>query len=477
MKTYYFLCFWIVAHLVNAQECSEAIKFRVHSTRYITLYSNNEFVGLAQIDSDNEIDELSTISVASSTLATNERLPKGIFYAGHCSHGNNNRLFFYQPDKSNSFKLFCININAGATEETPIEIATLHCERKQLPKYIHAIEDAQGIHICIPSYNIGKSNSAIQLLSLDKSLRPVRAKNLTLPYGDNTLETLQILPDSIGNLFILSKQLQFSRSKNLPARHFLFYYNFQRNALKEYDLQVQGKNISGAYLTLTANREVIVGGFYSNDMTMHTAGVFHTTIKPFGGSMAAIKTEPFDETDMHLFLDQRSKNIVVPDLELDGIVCDDNGISLWGERRYSTEHSGIDPLTGRVYNEIRHHNDQIVFARIDTSGILQFNTIIHKQQVTSSEAQYMSYHSYHNNNAFYFAFNDHPSNMGKSRDGSNIWHSSKTFISVCAEISRTAEVIYSPYENTDDSRIIPRLCNEKMIIRGKDKSIRFCRVK
>jgi hypothetical protein len=477
MKAFCFAFFIGIAHLVYSQKCSESIKVKANSSRYITLCNDNEQVLLAHIDSNDEIDEINVLAISGSIITAENKLSKGCFYSGNCRYENNYRLFYFKAENKETFSLCGLTGNSKNPVASHQEsIVTLSCEYKQLPKYLYAVENTQGLYICVPSYTSGKEKTSIQLLVLDKSMQLIREKKLALPYGDNTLETVQILPDSAGNIYILSKQRIHSRAKNIPARYFLFYYNFQRNALKEYDMQLHGKNISGAFLDLTATSDVIVAGFFSNDMTMHTAGVFHSTIKPQGGSMSGIKIQAFRDFGMDSFIDSRSKSANIPDLELDGVFVDTLGISIWGERRYSTEHSGIDPLTGRVYNEIRHHNDEIIMARIDTSGHLIFNGIIQKQQVTTGETQFMSYHTFHDMKSIHFAYNDHPSNMAGKRNETNVWYSSKNFVCTIATISPQEEIRYTPLVIANDLRIIPRLSSGKMIVTGEGKVLRICKM-
>lgn len=477
MKTICCFCFLILTHLACSQVCSENIKLRANSSRYITLCSDDQHSILAHIDADNEITDINILSISGTNITAENNLAKGCIYAGNCCYQNSYLLLYFKPQDKESYSLCCLRGNIqNLILENRENLAIITCNRKQLPTNTHSQENNTGIYVCIPSYTSGKENTSTQLLSFDKSMQPIREKKLTLPYGDHTLETLQILPDSAGNFYILAKQRVHTQAKNFPARHFLFYYNFQRNALKEYDLQLHGKNISGTFLNQAPNNAIIISGFYSNDMTMQSAGVFHSTIKPLGGSMTAIHTHPFQDNVMDTFADPRSKSITIPDLELDGVLIDSLGISLWGERRYSTEHSGIDPLTGRVYNEVRHHNDQIVIARIDTSGQLKFNHIIHKQQVTTGETQYMSYHAFRVMQSIRFAFNDHPTNQGEIRKDANVWYSSKTFVNTFAEVSQNGEIRYTHPSDSNVMRIIPRLCNGKMILSGEGKTLRLCAV-
>lgn len=478
MKTFCCFFFIVIATLASkAQACSEITKLRATPSRFIALANDSASVILTSIDNSNEITEALCLSLSGVTSKPDYALPKGSIYAGHCSFGNSYRLFYFLPDDSDAYSLCEVHGNTQQLiSEKPHAITKLYCTRKNLPLYIHAIENAQGVYVCVPPHNCGRENNTMQLLVFDKSSQQIREKNLALPYGGSALETLQILPDSLGNFYILAKQKILARSKNPLSRYFLFYYNFQRNALKEYDLQLHGKNITGALIQFNKQQNIVLTGFFSDDLTLRVKGVFHTQIKAPGGSMSAIETQPFLEAGMEFFSESR-KQFVIPDLELDGINIDNKGACLWGERRYSTDHTGIDPLTGRVYNEVRYHNDEIIMARLDSTGKLVANSIINKQQTTRDETLFISYYAFQDDTTYYFAYNDNPANRKESNLSDFVWYSSRSSVPVIARVNDEGKVMYQQEKQTDDLRIVPHLCSGSLLLEADGKQVRICQYK
>lgn len=464
----------VIAFKSHAQACSEIIKLRYNPSRYLTLSNDSGSTCVAHIDKDNEINEIDGLLISGELLTSEKSLPKGNIYAGKCNFENQFKLFYFYLEDNDTYGLYGVSGNSRQLlTESSRSIARLACDRKNLPYYLHAIEDARGIYVCIPPYESNSDNSAMQLLVLDKSMQVIKEKKLILPYGGNTLETLQILPDNQGNFYILTKQKIISRAKHPLSRHFLFYYNFQRNSLKEYDLQLQGKNITDAHLQFNPQQNIILSGFFSEDLTMQVNGVFHSQIKALGGSMSAIRTRQFLERGLEALSSDRNAQSAIPDLELDGMTIDSAGIFLWGERRYSTEHTGIDPLTGRVYNEIRYHYDDIVVARLDSSGKLISNNIIQKQQTTRDETLFTSYHPFRYGAELHFAYNDYPTSRGDSNT-ITFWNSSKSFISALASVTGEGIVKYRNEKYPDNLRIIPHLCAGSMLFHADGKEVRVC---
>jgi hypothetical protein len=458
-----------------AQVYSEPFRLKANLSRYINLNYDSSTICLAHIQADGSLDEIiDPNSQNHSEIDTN--FLKGNLYAGHCVYQGEHHIFYYKNVKKDSFIL------CGASGNITKHLArfadgltTLHCERKQLPEKILTVADAREIYVCVPAYASDEKNSAMELLVADSSMQILRAKKLTLPYGDNTLEILQILPDTAGNIYVLSKQKTLGGLTQFASRHFLFYYNFRRNALKEYDLQIQGKNITGAYLEATHNGDITICGFYSDDKSMESSGVFHSRITSPGGTISALRIQPFLASGMSAFTEKNPGKILVPNLELDGIYSYDGGISLWGERRYSTEHSGIDPLTGRIYSEIRHHSDQIIIAHIDTSGQLVYNKTIDKQQTSAGETLYLSYHWYTHGDTMCFAFNDHPANQRTTGAPPYNWSSSKSSSTAIARIYEEGQIKYDLYPVEGSMRLVPHLCAGNHILYGEGKKIRLCR--
>lgn len=473
-----FVCLWLIGFSVlitQAQFCSETYKLSANSSRLITLASDSASICLAQLNSEGEIEKLQSLPLGKAEVKTENHILNDNVYAGHCSQGKNFHLFYFKPEDSETFTLRGITGNSHSrVAQSSDGITKFNCGRKELPNDMYVIANTQGLYCCIPSYTIGKTTVPMQLMVLNQSFQPIKEKKLSLPYGDNTLETIQILPDSMGNFYILSKQKIIARSKNIPSRYFLFYYNFQRNALKEYDLQIQGRNIAGACLQNYPDGTIVLAGIYSDDMTMEAAGTFYSQINAAGGSMNTIQTCPFNALGMDLFSGQRPNKIVIPDLMLEGILADSTGLFIWGERRYSTDHSGIDPLTGRVYNEIRHHNDQLIVVRLDSNGQLISNSVIEKQQTTPGETLYLSYHAFQTDDSIAFAFNDNPANRNESGARDYGWSSSRNFITTLAVVSPKGKLSYSTIFEKEEMRIVPRLCLGNKMFRAEGKSVRVC---
>ena len=121
---------------------------------------------------------------------------------------------------------------------------------------------------------ISQSND-IQLIRYDSLFKVVSETDAHLPFKGSNIEVINELTDNSGNLHLLIRAEQDSIYKYSVLAFPLF-----GSELVEYNLEIPGKNINSASISINEDDKLLVGGFFSDefDKKSRNRGVFFLRI-------------------------------------------------------------------------------------------------------------------------------------------------------------------------------------------------------
>lgn len=209
----------------------------------------------------------------------------------------------------------------------------------------------------------------------------------------------------------------FFKKRRFDVKERRFQYELVRATNKGHQIQefADAGKFPESLKPVLNNNELIVIGFYADRKDKRYNGLVHYKLHPETIAITSKKYNPFSEQFM---LDKfgrevnaEIKNLIFKDL----FITDNNDILFSAEEYFVTE--GDDPSgnTGRKVNKY-HYND-IVCAKLDASGTMQWARNINKSEVTLGDAAYASYSAYGTNDAMYFFINsgENPKKMSNER--------------------------------------------------------------
>ena len=126
-------------------------------------------------------------------------------------------------------------------------------------------------------------------------------KKIKLPYLDQEFTIVQNKVDRDGNVFLLTayKSLVSKQSKprGLPIKNYtVLIYNKEQNRLKEFNISLKDKWVSGVNMEFNHAGDLMVGGFYNETSENGISGTFYLVVDKTSLGVKKKSLNPFTET-------------------------------------------------------------------------------------------------------------------------------------------------------------------------------------
>jgi hypothetical protein len=179
---------------------------------------------------------------------------------------------------------------------------------------------------------------------------------------------------------------------------------------------------------IRTNGALVIGGYYSHDLTFSVAGTFIFELDPTSEDIKSASFTAFTKDFVGQFFSEREmrKERSLTDLYLDKIVFNsDSSTTLLGEEYFITEQVVPDLSTGRQTIRNIYHFDNVVVTKVNSEGKQLFTVKVPKRQYSYSNDQTCSYVSFHDGQGVSVIFNDSEKNQKrlaeKPNDDADSW--------------------------------------------------------
>jgi hypothetical protein len=272
-------------------------------------------------------------------------------------------------------------------------------------------------------------------------------KDLLLPFEKDMVQLHQYVFDNSEGVYMLSgrnpEKTATIFDQPQMGRYVVFYYSFSENKLKEYDVSLKDKQVVSVAFDLRAGGELVIGGYYSNDLSTSVSGTFVFELLPQAEGIRNAAYTPFSGDFLSAFLSEREmkKQLGIPSLFLDHILLQpDSSIYLVGEQYYLTEQLINDISTGRQAVQYIYHFDDLSITKANGSGRTEWSLRVPKQQYAYTQDRTCSYSCYAQGDSLSILFNDVPENFAflekNPTEYAKAWFNAKKGV--------TTEVIVAP---------------------------------
>ena len=209
----------------------------------------------------------------------------------------------------------------------------------------------------------------------------------------------------------------FFKKRRFDVKERRFQYELVRVTNQNHQIQefAETGKFPESLKPVLSKGELIVLGFYADRKDNRYNGLVHYKLNPSTLAIQSRKYNPFsDQFMLDKFgreVDATIKNLIFKDVH----VTANNDIIFSAEEYFVTEGEDFDGNSSRKVN--RYHYNDIVCAKLNASGNMEWARNINKAEVTQGDESYASYTSYGQSDDMYFFINsgENPQKLGKDR--------------------------------------------------------------
>jgi len=262
-------------------------------------------------------------------------------------------------------------------------------------------DDAKSAFVISTHFKKGKNNQHFIYL-FDTSLRKIITQDFSAEVEEKnySFENIAFSKD-LQNVYIVGKA--YFKKKRFQANERKFQYEMIKISKVETKIQTfdDAGKYSEALKPVLAGEKLVCLGFYADRKDNRYNGLSYFEVEPNTLAIKAKKYNPFSNQFMMDKFgredDKQIKNLVFKNVA----VNKDGSILYNAEEYFVTTSVQANSSGGRIKVERFHHND-IVSAKLNTSGDVEWIRNINKAEVTQGDGAYASYSSYCKNGKTYF---------------------------------------------------------------------------
>jgi hypothetical protein len=300
------------------------------------------------------------------------------------------------------------------------------------------------------------SSERFSIRLFDDELNLMWSNKFQLPYDDQVFEVTNFVLDNQQNVYMVCALYgnEFMRSdQSINKRYSMLHYNHHQKKLTEFEINVDDRWFHSARFQIVGDTSLVVAGFYANSGQGNIAGTFYLN---FNTLNSELESSGFEELPRDILA-----NIGVSgDFSISGgaqlivlrnwLVKSDGGVVLVAEKEYINTSTYIDPYTGMYITNHHYYFDDALFVGLDTSGAIDFATILPKSQTSVNDmGPYSSIAVNLHNDEVYVLYNDNPANVTSRNEIRTLNNFSKS-IAMLARIDANGKLSREPLFSIKD---------------------------
>jgi hypothetical protein len=273
------------------------------------------------------------------------------------------------------------------------------------------------------------NNEKFSYKVFDNKLNLVWEKDLQLPYKDKFFSIKDYILDNDGNVYMRATiypdrtKGEKKSNKEQTSKFVIVSYKHKTDKLSQFEVKLTGKWVKSiSYDVNEDTKEVVVGGFYSDDKKMKINGIFYLAMDLKSGEIKATSKKAFDSSFMTEMIGEKKaeKGKGLSNFDFDYFLTKkDGGAYLIAEQYYITTHTYTDSNGNTNTRTVYHYNDVIVVS-VGKTGDIEWVRKVPKNSAASS-GYYLSYglNFNDNTNELNLFFNDNPKNIELLKNNPN----------------------------------------------------------
>ncbi len=240
-----------------------------------------------------------------------------------------------------------------------------------------------------------KDEQLYEVVVVDANLHLVCKKEITVPLNEKHFTSLDFVLTDEGNFFLLGIKFLTDKKVRAPNESFyqLFSYNISHDLVSSNEIKIEDKFLTDVGMAAdNLNKKVVVAGFYSDQTTYSTAGIFYFSVNEDSTTQAVIKSSSFSSAFLSKFLGERklnSKELI--NYSIDRLILrKDGGAAILAESFYQSTSSYYDYFSQMYVSHRYYHFGNIIALSVNPDGHILWGNSISKDQNSTDDAGYLS---------------------------------------------------------------------------------------
>jgi hypothetical protein len=321
-------------------------------------------------------------------------------------------IYLLSKDYIVSFYLQYIDL-LGNFVGTPVKVDEFNIQKYEddnRPDLIYS-KDETRIALAYRKLNKEQTQQTYRISVCDSALLPLFRKDIVVESGNHNFSSLDVALSDSGDIYLLG--LQYTTDKKVKGPNESFYALYacfkdsEHHVYKE--LKSNDKYLTDAGLAVdNRNGAVVVAGFYSDQSTNSTAGVFYYAMKATAPDSGQVSLSPFSEAFLKKFLfgkKEGGKELV--NYSIDRLLLRRDGGAVLVAESYNTyTHSYYDYFTQMLISHTYYEYGNILTLSVNKDGTLLWSDVLTKEHNSvDDEGFYSSYCSAVYFSKMYFIYN------------------------------------------------------------------------
>lgn len=300
------------------------------------------------------------------------------------------------------------------------------------------------------------SNERFSIRLFDDELNLIWSNKFQLPYEDQVFEVSNFVLDNQQNVYMVCALYgnDYMRSdQSINKRYSMLHYNHHQKKLTEFEINVDDKWFHSARFQIVADTSLIVAGFYANSGQGNIAGTYYLN---FNTQTDELESSGFEALPREILaaigasgdfsISSGEQMISLRNL----LIKSDGSAVLVAEKEYVNTSTYIDPYTGQYITNYHYHFDDALFVGLNTSGAIDFATILPKSQSsTNDHGPYSSIAVNLHKDDVYVLYNDNPANVTSASELRTLNNFSKS-VAMLAHIDSKGNLSREPLFSIKD---------------------------
>jgi hypothetical protein len=319
----------------------------------------------------------------------------------------------------------------------------------------------------------------------DSNMKEMWKKEYKMPYSNDNFQIVKVIADDFGNTHLLGKEYPEGRKKSKRGEQNYKYHVIsfldKGATMKDNVLDLNTKFITDCTIGITNDQHLLTTGFYSNKGMFSIDGAFSMTVDLRTQKVLGSNVKEFEKEFIQMGMtdrekkksdrkEEKGKDLEMPEFDLDHLVLlPDGGWVLLAEQFYITEKTftTTSPNGGTSTRTVTYfHYDDIIAVKMTSTGEIEWNAKITKNQSASGYLTILSYLWNYCENEFQIVYNSAPMHKENDVKVAKIDNSGSVTISTLMEGGKDELNIHPAYSS--------RLGDCNMLLYGaKKKTYQF----
>jgi hypothetical protein len=240
-----------------------------------------------------------------------------------------------------------------------------------------------------------KEEQIYEPIVIDTNLRIIYKKDILVPVSEKHFTPLDFVLTNDADFFLLGVKYLADKRVKAPDESFyeLYSYNFSKDLVSSNEIKIADKFLTDVGIAAdNLNKKIVVAGFYSDNTTYSTAGIFYYSVNKDSTDSTSSGSTAFSPAFLSKFLGEHKLNSKeLMNYSIDRLILrNDGGAAIIAESFYQTSSGYWDYFTQSYVSHRYYHFGNIIVLSVNPGGSILWSNSISKDQNSTDDGGYLS---------------------------------------------------------------------------------------